>query len=598
MIHRVRDGGGGKRLRSGGAVSLDGRMGGFGFGMRMAVPRRFSGWTLAVALGALASPALAQPVELDPDAAVETRAERAGTEPAVPAAEIVDDLRDAAPTGPVDAGTGAGAGAEATAVETVTPAPAPPFVVRSVEVSASAYLSPAEIDAVVGDLVGTRIAPANVGAVAARFNALYDARGIALAQALIERVDPGAGLVAVELLEARIGAVRPGGRLAREDYYRRRIGVGPGDLADNRVIQANLQRFSVTDGIVADARFVPGAERGRTDLAVEFAEPPKHTFTVSADTFGTPATGEYRARFGFTDASLTGVLDPLGLTLTVSEGSRALGASYARPVNALGSRVFASIEGERSVTLGATRVTAHSINGEVGLNHALVTEPRLRVLARGSALGFFDESILAGVRINDQVGGGAQAGLTLVHERPGLLVSYDQLVRHVVWDDRVLARTGLNTTHLAGGGTVIVRPADRVALSVRGGWQAAFGERAPSAYRTTIASPEIVRGYPTGLSAGDGFYWVRAQIEGDLPLGEARELGIRPFAFADVGQAFERAAGGSVAQDMLSSVGAGIAVRAWNRGTGEVFVSKPLRDANGFDAGDSVRVDARIALRF
>ena len=567
---------------------------------------------LAALLWASAATALAQPIELDPEAAIETDVDEAGIEPEVPALELIDELREAPTIEPVDVN----GGAQPTATEaqgvapppraerprrarvTAPPPPPPPFVIRTVEVSPSGYLLPSEIDAVVDALIGTRIALADLGEVAGQFNALYDARGIALAQALIERVDPAAGLIVIELLEARIGAVEPNGRLARDDYYRRRIGVGPGDLADNRLIPANLQRFSVTDGIVADARFVPGAERGQTNLVVDFAEPQKYVFTASADTYGNPSTGQYRARFGFTDASLTGVLDPLSLTFTITEGSQALGAAYARPINALGTRLFTAIDGERSTTLGATSVTAHSINGEIGVNHAFLTEPQLRVLGRVSALGFFDESILAGVRISDQIGGGVLAGVTIVYEQPGFLVSYDQLVRHVVWDDRVFAQTGLDTTYLAGSGTVIVRPVDRIALSVRGGWQAAFGDRAPSAYRTTIASPEIVRGYPTGLSAGDSFYWVRTQIEADVPLGEESELAVRPFAFADFGQGFDHVAGSPVAQDPLASVGAGVAVQISDWGTGEVFVSKPLVDANGFDADDSVRVDGRVAVRF
>lgn len=558
--------------------------------------------------------AVAQPIELVPDEAVETEIEEAEQEPEIPALELVDELREAPTIEPVDVNGGAAATAADTEAEARTPQPRteprrrarvaapppppPPFVIRTIEVSPSGYLLASEIDAVVSDLVGTRIAIADLATVAARFNALYDAQGIALAQALIERVDPAAGLIVIELLEARIGAVEPNGRLARDEYYRSRIGVAPGDLADNRVIQANLQRFSVTDGIIADARFVPGAERGQTNLVVDFAEPQKYVFTASADTYGNPATGQYRARFGFTDASLTGVLDPLSLTFTISEGSQALGGAYARPINALGTRIFTSLDGERSTTLGATRVLAHSINGEIGVNHAFLTEPQLRILGRASALGFFDESLLAGVRINDQIGGGVQAGVTIVYEQPGFLVTYDQLVRHVIWDDRVFAQTGLDTTYLAGSGTVIVRPVDRVALSVRGGWQAAFGDRAPSAYRTTIASPEIVRGYTTGLSAGDGYYWIRSQVEAELPLGEETDVAVRPFAFADFGQAFDQVAGSPLAQDPLASVGAGVAVQIANWGTGEVFVSKPLVDANGFDAGDAVRVDGRVALRF
>lgn len=561
-------------------------------------------------IACLASAAFAQPIDLDPDAAVETEVQATDTEPVVPAAELVDEIQSTPQADPVVLNGQTPAAETATAQPAPPPppqtqrrrrvvaGPPPPFIVREVRVSPSAYLDPAAIDAVAANIVGSRVAISALGDVAAQFDALYDAENIALAQALIERVDPRTGVIEIELLEARIGAVQPNGRLATDAYYRKRIGVAPGDLADNRIIQANLQRFSVTDGIVADARFVPGAERGQTDLVIDFAEPQKYTFTMSADTFGTRSTGVYRARFGFTDASLTGVLDPLNLSVTISEGSQAGSVSYARPVNALGTRIFGSVDLERSQTLDAFRVRAHSFNGEIGVTHAVRTDPQFRILARGSAIGFFDESLFAGIRINDQIGGGAQAGATFVYEQPGLLASYDQLIRHVVWDDRVFAQTGLGTTYLAGNATLVRRIVDGVGLSVRGGWQLAIGDRAPTAYRTTIASPEIVRGYPTGQAAGDTFYWMRAQIELDAPVGEDADWALRPFAFFDLGQGFDLVAGTSVAQDDLASVGAGVAIQIGDWGTGELFVSKPLVDANGFDAGQSKRIDGRVALRF
>lgn len=559
-------------------------------------------------IACLGSAALAQPIDLDLDTAVETEVQATETEPVVPAAELVDEIQSTPQADPVVL-NGQTPAAETATAQSAPPSqtqrrrrvvvgPPPPFIVREVRVSPSAYLDEAAIDAVAAGIVGSRIAISALGDVAAQFDALYDAENIALAQALIEHVDPRAGVIEIELLEARIGAVQPNGRLATEAYYRKRIGVAPGDLADNRIIQANLQRFSVTDGIVADARFVPGAERGQTDLVIDFAEPQKYTFTMSVDTFGTRSTGEYRARFGFTDASLTGVLDPLNLSVTITEGSQAGSVSYARPVNALGTRIFGSVDLERSQTLNALKVRAHSFNGEVGVTHAVKTEPQFRILARGSVIGFFDESILAGIRINDQIGGGVQAGATFVYEQPGLLASYDQLIRHVIWDDRVFAQTGLGTTYLAGNATLIRRLVDGVGLSMRGGWQLAVGDRAPTAYRTTIASPEIVRGYPTGQAAGDSFYWLRTQVELDTPVGEDAGWALRPFAFFDFGQGFDLIAGTNFAQDDLASIGAGVAVQIGDWGTGEVFVSKPLVNANGFNASQSARIDGRVALRF
>lgn len=63
--------------------------------------------------------AVAQPIELVPDEAVETEIEEAEQEPEIPALELVDELREAPTIEPVDVNGGAAATAADTEAEEI-----------------------------------------------------------------------------------------------------------------------------------------------------------------------------------------------------------------------------------------------------------------------------------------------------------------------------------------------------------------------------------------------------------------------------------------------------------------------------------------------
>lgn len=529
---------------------------------------------LALLLGAACGPALAQ---------------GGGASPAAEALAIEADTLP-------EHGAGQGAAAPAPA----QPARAPRvFTLRRVVVGPSAYLPRDEVESVAASLQGARVSSADTGAVTGAFDALYDARGIALAQALVRRVDPASGTIEVELFEARLGRVTTEGSLALPEVYAARIALRPGALADNRVIERNLLFLAVTSGIVGDARFQPGAAVGETDLLVVFDEPPRFSRSVTLDNHGTRSTGEYRLSLGFTDRSATGNLDVLNLGLTLSQGARSLSASYARPLDARGLGAYGSLSGEWSRTVTGTDVRGYSYSAEIGASQVVRAEADGTLILRAAIIAFGERKRTVGVVTTNQGGAGVLLGATVTHTGERLALSYDQTLRVARWRDNVLGGGGRTTTALAGDLTMSASLSEDWAASFRGGWQRVIGNDSPAQFRGSLATPSRVRGYPNGLSSGDHYVFGSVQVQARRPFGPgAGRLEPFPYAFVDAGRAWDRVGGVTTAQDVLVSAGIGAQLRFGSNGFGDISVARPLRDANGFSKSGKWQLNAQVGITF
>lgn len=473
------------------------------------------------------------------------------------------------------------------------------FVLDRVIAGPSAYLPRDEVERVAASLRGRRISAADTAAITAAFDALYDARGIALAQTLVRRIDPARGSVEVEFFEARLGRITPQGSLATPEVYAARIGLRTGDLADNRVIERNLRLLAVTSGIVGDARFQPGAAVGETDLVVLFDEPPRFARSLTLDNHGTRSTGRYRLSFSFIDRSATGNLDPLTLGLTLTEGVRSLSASYARPLDARGLAAYGSLSGEWSRTVVGADVRGHSFSAELGLSRVMLAEADSTLTLRGAAIAFGERKRTAGVVTTDQRGSGVLLGATYTRSGDRASFSYDQTLRYARWRDNVLGGGGRNTIALAGDLSLSVPLTEDVAASFRGGWQRVFGADSPVQFRGSLASPGRVRGYPSGVSSGDHYVFGSLQVQSRRPIApRGGRLELFPYAFVDAGRAWDRVGGVTTAQDALVSAGVGAQMRFGRNGFGDISVARPLRNANGFSKSGKWQINAQIGITF
>lgn len=474
------------------------------------------------------------------------------------------------------------------------------MVLRSILFSRSDYLSGTELDEVRRRYLGRSVLPADLGGLVAAVDALYRERNILLARAVPTRIDAASGLVSIELQEARIGEVAGSGdRHIDQRYIAYRLGLAAGDLADNRIVDERVLRLSLTDNLPVQAQFVPGAVPGIVDLELMLAERAPVSVFATLDTFGKRATGVLRGTAGITIRSLTGWNDPLSVSGTVTEGSVSGSIGYSRVVHPLGTRLSIAADASQSRTLAAPVTRNRSYGVEVGLAHPFVVRRTMRVQGSVSALGFAEAGTISGAPLVDQHGYGGRLGASQFFNGEGWFASLGQTFTAIGWYDGIVGGGRIDHYALGANAAGAVALGAHHAFAVQAVGQLALNARAPSKYRLTVAGPGGVRGYDQDVSSGDSGVYLRAQIERTTPLPLGIDgVDLRPFAFADVGQAFDFVGGAQVAQDALASVGIGSTFALGRNLSGDIFAAKPLLDANGFSARGQYEVRGSVSVRF
>lgn len=474
------------------------------------------------------------------------------------------------------------------------------MVLRSIEFTPSTYLSQAALEAVTDRFLGQSVALSDLGGLLDAVEQLYRDERILLARAVATRIDPGSGHVAIDLQEARIGNVTSSGadRISQR-YIAFRLGLAEGDLADNRVVDERVLRLTLTDSLPVQAQFVPGAVPGIVDLELLLAEQKQVSAFATVDTFGKEATGVIRGNAGFTIHSLTGWNDPLSFLGTVTEGSVSGSLAYSRVVHPLGTRLSVAADASQSRTLADPVLRNRSYGVEVGIAHPFIVRSDFQLQASASAIGFMETGTIAGVPLVDQYGYGGRIGVSQAFVGDGWFASLGQTFTGIGWYEGIGGGPRLDHYSLGGTAAGALSLGDDHAFSVQVVGQFALNARAPAKYRLTVAGPFGVRGYDQDVSSGDSGIYAKAHLERStpLPLGTA-VVDLRPFVFADVGQAFDYVGGAHFAQDPLASVGIGTSFGLGRHVLGSIFVAKPLLDSGGFVARDQHEIRGSVTARF
>jgi hemolysin activation/secretion protein/invasion protein IalB len=487
----------------------------------------------------------------------------------------------------------AAGGAEALAA-LATPATAQPQQVRYISVldvrfTPSEYLTTGELDAAAAPYIGRRVTVADLGGLLDAVNRLYAQRGASLAEAFLVSID--GGIVDIELFEAHIGSVGYVAQNASDAYLAFRLGLEPGMLADTRLIEERLQRLALTDGAIAAASFLPGADRGLTDLTLTFEEPAPYWWYVGVDNYGAAATGMARMTIGGGLRSLTGWNDPLSVDVVVTQGSVAGVLTYSRVIHPSGTTLTGALDASASRTMTLPNVTDRAVTGTISLTHPVILEPNARWNVGGAVLAFGEDGTIAGVPLVSQRGSGVRVTSTGSWTGTALSLVATQALTVVQWDNLVTATSDGWFVGLGGSASAVLSLGPALAFSIEAAGQLALSGAAPARFQFGASGPLATRGYGSELSKGDSGFFVRTELGAAAPIVIDDGFALRPYAFADFGRAFEVT---GPSQGLLASIGVGSGIVIVERMSGDIFVAKPLLDANGFSAADAYEI--RVAL--
>ena len=194
---------------------------------------------------------------------------------------ILQQLQPAAPQPPPSSNPGidfAGPAAQPAAATA-------PFAVTRIEVSGAREFRATDLHALVADGGGRDLTLADLDELAARITRHYRQRGFPLARAIIPALTIRDGLVTIEVIEARYGAVRIENRARVGDALldATLAPLHPGVAIAQPRLEERLLLMTDIPGIVPGATLVPGRTPATSDLVLDVAPGPLVTGDVAID---------------------------------------------------------------------------------------------------------------------------------------------------------------------------------------------------------------------------------------------------------------------------------------------------------------------------
>jgi hemolysin activation/secretion protein len=474
--------------------------------------------------------------------------------------------------------------------------------VRSIEVEASAILSPGDVEGITSRYENRTVSLAELFSVVDQINDLYEQRGYITAKAVLPPQKIDDGIVRVRLIEARIDRVIVrNNRDTSERFILERIDIESGELIRLRELESKLVRFNLTHDVQLRALLEPGSRPETSNCVLKVYEPDKLTAGIFVDNAGTETSGQNRIGVQFVNNSLTGRGDRLSLGGSYAAGTDAAYAIYSSSINRSGtvaslgydySRI-AIVDGE----LKDLDVTGDSSIASVTFSHPILADTgrllygSVAVNAKESQTDFSNvDSFKTSVRslslgVEYQVSGDGYA----FYARPRLDIGVERFGGD--WNFLVFVAEA--------SGLINVGPTDEVVLRFTG--QLSDTDQLPSMEQFQLGGVATVRGYQDVVVLGDQGYFVSAAYRHALPLTALQGLipversSLKASVFVDHGGAFTSASGDALDVDeYLNSVGIGLFYAYGRRFFGSLQVGWPL----GNHASDDDAVVVHFALNY
>jgi hemolysin activation/secretion protein len=168
-------------------------------------------------------------------------------------------------------------------------------------------------------------------------------QGLFLAQAYVPEQNLVDGVVVLQVLEGRLGAVKietePGVKVSPE-YMDRIVAMLRGNpVAERELIERALFTFGDLRGITATSSLTPGDKVGQADLTIKVAASRGYAYSLEYDNAGSIFTGRHRVYAGFEWFNPIGRGDVASLKTQFSSGSAFVRAAWLTPINTLGTKL-------------------------------------------------------------------------------------------------------------------------------------------------------------------------------------------------------------------------------------------------------------------
>lgn len=463
------------------------------------------------------------------------------------------------------------------------------FVLREVRFGESAFLDAATLQQIAAPYTGREVGMAELNTLLDAVNAAYTARGITTARAMLGPQAIRDGVVQVELVEGRLGAVTVQGN-ARTDasFVRERLRQRDGEVVDTDALRRDLVYLNRTTDLRGQALLRAGAERGTTDILLQLTEPTARYVDVFVDNAGVDSTGRERLGAQAQFNGLWGASDRLSASFAYAQGGLEGQAAYSRIVTRRNARLGVNYaRSQINIINGAFReldIEGTSQSYGVDFIQPFKATPTWLVNGLATITRSDSETSVDGQPVADITSTVASLGMSVAHQQPGREWALTQLVSSISADQPI---DGSDRFTIAVGNLAYIQRFGATRWGARGvlGWQWSADDAVPASNLFQLGGLGSVRGYERGVLSGPRGYYVNLELHRGI--GEAWDV----YAFADHGGI----RGDFPASADITGLGLGA---SWQRKwlSASLSVGHALDEV--VDEQDSTRLDFRITARW
>lgn len=442
------------------------------------------------------------------------------------------------------------------------------FVLREVTFTESAYLSEAELQAVVAPELGKTLSLAELHGVLDKVNALYAQRQIVTASAVLQPQDVTEGKIVIRLVEGRVGNIQVfGNDSTDEDFVRNRLGLSSDELVDLGALERAVTRMNRTLDVRLGVEVKPGSRFGYSDLLIGVQEPPRDEVVLTVDNLGSTLTGEWRAGLSYRNRSVLGYRDELTLSWTRAEGQDSRMAQYAFPFNPWGGRMSFGYFWDKTEIgggpLAVLDITGDSQTMMFNVRQPLWVTPKWMVELTGGHKDRTSRNYISGEALKSDRSKDYSYGVDIQHFGDGHHVAAGVNETRV----RIKPQPSVPEKYVVQRGYARYTQLINEDVSVRASWnwQATPDDYLPSAEQMFLGSEGSVRGYPSGTYTGDRGHIVSLELHHPLAQFQSPSMGavsMTGFAFVDHGDVKPYNPPGTVADVGERLTGAGWGLNA------------------------------------
>ena len=398
-----------------------------------------------------------------------------------------------------------------------------------------------ELKALAKDVEGKEASFADLQRLAERINEAYREKGVVTSRAVIRPQDVTSGVITLQLVEGKLGAISVTGNAStRESYILNRVEAEPGKLVDLPTLQASMLQFNRTNSAQLRAALKPGQTFGSTDLVLDVSEPKNSVFRAGLDNLGSEVTGRTRFGLAYANQSVLGWRDSLNLALMSASGLKSYSLDYGIPVSRSGGRLnLAYSDDATKLKFGpfaALNITGKSSATSVSLRQPMYFGERSQLDVLAGLRKRDVENKVSGVFLSSTATEDLQLGLEYQADDPsgqwltnytlynGRATSADVRTRYTV------GRGALRRTQFMGNGWAL-----RGALAM----QHTSSDALPSSEQFFLGGEGSVRGYTVGAVAGDQGATLSVELQhpitGSGAGAEGQSFAANGFFFLDAG---------------------------------------------------------------